>query len=370
MYDDDEDSFDELCAAKRRHVQAARVVSEPRKVEPARSERETDRLGRVFGVAMHKWLPWVEDLPFRTVFVDLARSEAAAIVRFMRTRDIVGGRVVERETANPEDLEVVKVVEERISKALESFPGARGFVKLSTRSPKDSVFDCYSDKTARLVDAELGRIAGPRDDNAEIAAFFIAANRAMCSDNGAQAMELFTQSLRIRQDLDRALKNEEEWDMCVVCREFADLPLQSEFRVFVHEGRLTAISQYFWFCFFPELVEKHNEYLDAMVRCYEEQLSKRVPYESYVVDFAVVGGKVIVIELNPFGDVSGACLFDWKEDADLLHGRLSGRPVLRVRLGPMPNARDRALVPLWDRYIQERPVSDVANTRGKTSGCC
>ncbi len=137
----------------------------------------------------------------------------------------------------------------------------------------------------------------------------------------------------------------------IVCREFVELPLQSEFRGFVFEGRLVAISQYFWFNYFPDLISRHNEYLDRMVEFFESQVRERIPYASYVVDFAVLDDRIYVIELNPFGDVSGACLFSWKHDNLLLHGILTKKCVLRVRMSPMPDIRNRALVPVWDKYL-------------------
>ncbi len=365
MYSE-EDSFEEYCSERRplhaplvtKKVVKARIAVVEPDVEmvamPVVPRAAADRLGQVFEVAMNRWLPHVEELTFKTSFLDLSRDEASALVRFMRTRDIVGGRVVERETPAEADRAAVAALAARITASLASFPGAKGFVKLSTRSPKDSVFDCFSEKTASLVDEKLRKLplGIVVDDNAEIGAFFMAANRAMCSNNGEEAVDLFLKSARIRQDLDRALKPEaEEWDMQIVCREFVELPLQSEFRAFVFEGRLTCISQYFWFCYFPELVKRHQAYLNAMTDFFYSQVRHRVPYDSYVIDLAVVGSKVWVIELNPFGDVSGACLFDWREDADVLHGRLSDRPTLRVRLKPMEGGRDRALVPVWDKYL-------------------
>lgn len=230
---------------------------------------------------------------------------------------------------------------------------------------EDAVFDCWSERTAALVDKQLAK-GGIGDDNSEVAAFFSAANSAMCSESGAEAMDLFLKSARVRQDLERALKKEEAFDLQIVCREFLDLPLQSEFRGFVFEKRLVAISQYFWFNFFPDLVKRHNQYLDRMCDFFESVLKSRVPYESYVVDFAVLDDKIIVIELNPFGDVSGACCFNWTKDKLLLHGKLSDKTVLRVRLTPMSDLRNRALVPVWDKYLlSKRPTEE-----DETSATC
>lgn len=175
-------------------------------------------------------------------------------------------------------------------------------------------------------------------------------------------MDLFLKSARVRQDLERSLKSE-SFDLQIVCREFVELPLHSEFRGFVFEKRLVAVSQYFWFNYFPELVQKHNIYLDRMVDFFEMVVKNRVPYSNYVIDFAVLDDRIYVIELNPFGDVSGACCFNWTKDGLLLHGQLCDKTVLRVRLTPLPDVRNRALVPVWDKYLLSK--REGGKQRGK-----
>lgn len=44
--------------------------------------------------------------------------------------------------------------------------------------------------------------------------------------------------------------------------------------------------------------------------------SDELKLQGYVIDFAVVGDDIYVIELNPFGEGTGAAPFDWHNPED------------------------------------------------------
>ena len=54
--------------------------------------------------------------------------------------------------------------------------------------------------------------------------------------------------------------------------------------------------------------------------------------ESYIIDFIVTSDVVRIVELNPFSETTGACLFDWKKDKKVIeegslpHGTLNLPP--------------------------------------------
>ena len=98
-----------------------------------------------------------------------------------------------------------------------------------------------------------------------------------------------------------------------------------EFRVFVYQKNITAISQQDIYqkndCLqeqkIPEITRKINAYFRDNIRDQIETL------DSYVMDIALIGddaATVYFIELNPFGQDygSGAAAFSWVEDADKL----------------------------------------------------
>ena len=355
--DDDDDSWDAFLALKQPHVECCVGSNDTDLLALKQLHSPLDRHYQVFEVAMDKWLPYVEPFTFSTQTVAFGRNLAFALLADMKRFSIIGGKEVPRalsEALTAEQVDALAVLEKQIDNL------CPGFVKLSTRSPKDSVFDMQNPKTQSLLDGELSKLGSPpHSDNDIVNAFFKSANRAMCVDSGKEALILLRQSARIRQDIERALKDD-HWVLHIVVREWINLKLESEFRGFVNDGRLTAISQYFWFSQFPQLVEKHDAILDSLTSFFETHIRDAIPFDSYVIDFAIDDEKIYIVELNPFGTVSGACLYDWNRDHDLLHGILSAKTTLRVRVEPMENARQRALVPLWDRYITEQLSSETA----------
>lgn len=100
----------------------------------------------------------------------------------------------------------------------------------------------------------------------------------------------------------------------------------------MYDGKLTAISQYNYLCYFPhiikkkELIEKRIKELFEMIqpaivkyvkgRCIVDFYVKK-DLEKYESAKDCVG----IIELNPWELTTGACLFSWKDDEELLTGK-------------------------------------------------
>ncbi len=100
------------------------------------------------------------------------------------------------------------------------------------------------------------------------------------------------------------------------------MPLSAEFRGFVVNGTLTALSQYFAPCFFNEIQGREKEIREKCEGLLS-QIQHLIP-KKVVCDFAVLENTVMVIEINPFNDYTGcgtsACMFDWKSDRAVLDG--------------------------------------------------
>jgi len=62
-----------------------------------------------------------------------------------------------------------------------------------------------------------------------------------------------------------------------------------------------------------------------------------IKQHNYILDLAVLGDDVVIIELNPFDVTTGACMFSWNEDQEILYGRKSDKPVFRVKEKPIEN---------------------------------
>ena len=97
-----------------------------------------------------------------------------------------------------------------------------------------------------------------------------------------------------------------------------------EFRGFVKNGKLNALSQYNHFIYFERLKKQKDELEKRIKTFFEEKVSKVLGKDyddGYIVDFAVCGDnleRILIIELNPFIESTDAALFSWKEEREKL----------------------------------------------------
>lgn len=120
----------------------------------------------------------------------------------------------------------------------------------------------------------------------------------------------------------------------------ADMDPRHEFRVFVHEGRVTAASQYLasshagWDDGAPETTA-HLHGLAAAAQQLCDHLRQRAPRlpGSFTLDVLYRrGGRMRLVEVNSFGAsmAAGSALFHWLHDHDRLHGRFLPEVEVRV----------------------------------------
>jgi hypothetical protein len=205
--------------------------------------------------------------------LDEARSLARANPRFARVRAGDG-------PSGPVD-----GVRDRIAEALKGYPGG-AFVRLGSRSGKDS--HVALTRGLRVVDAET-------------------------------ALRMLTdESRRTAFDLRLALRH--DYAPHVFVRQWIEIAPWAEFRCFMRGRRLVGISQYdcknLGHC--SEIAE------NAMrIRTSVEALFENVRAASHVdnVVFDVFvrprdAFAATLLELNPFGPETDACLFDWGEEFD------------------------------------------------------
>lgn len=97
--------------------------------------------------------------------------------------------------------------------------------------------------------------------------------------------------------------------------------VDKEFRVFVHNRKVTAISQYRWHDFVgwdddsvAHVGEKILEFCNYVI--------SKVPFENCTIDVTWVDDKVDLVEFNCFGTelAAGSCCFHWINDHDILYG--------------------------------------------------
>lgn len=161
-----------------------------------------------------------------------------------------------------------------------------------------------------------------------------------------------------------------------------------EFRGFVNQGRLNALSQYFHMVPHPDLIANKATVQNTILSFFDSvkhkithsafvQTLRSLAWTdtdalsgSYVIDFYIqADGQPIIIELNPFHIGAGPCLFRWKEDRDLF---LNGPFEFRI-VESEPSDAIEAVPPKWTRWIRSQlagPDTEGVHGEENSNGWC
>lgn len=324
---------------------------------------------------LESWYTQFADVTFPSAFVPVSRQEARAILRSYR-RVVLKGHGEEEieqqaaaEQGEEEHQRELGQVEQRLQELagraqqamddMERSCGSGGFfVRMSSRSPKDSALGCQRMKRLlaeqlRASSVALARGHGPQwHQNSEFIAFFRAQIQALRVCHAAEALDLLVQSERVFEDLKLALAQPvASWEQRLAIRAWSRRPsdISGEFRCFVRQRRLTAISQYFHFLCFAELLGRQADIVAAIDSFFTRHVRHRLPFDDCIMDvllpFAVdpASGSLAVpalidpdaiqlIEFNPFNRFTSPCLFSWTRDRRIIVGKAPLQ--LRLRLEP------------------------------------
>lgn len=132
-----------------------------------------------------------------------------------------------------------------------------------------------------------------------------------------------------------------------------------EFRGFVTNGKLNALSQYNHLAFFPKLLELKQTIQEKILDFFNKNISDRLKdkFPQYIIDFALVGSDlstIYIIELNPFLPSTDGALFSWQKERHLLE---NGPFEFRVRENKASGAKSLLSV-AWRDVLQEENVTD------------
>jgi len=192
------------------------------------------------------------------------------------------------------------------------------FVRLSSRSPKDAIYHLptFSDEYKKY----LQQFKDKDDLFSKLHAWYMASTSVLSVTTGLAACELLRKSSRIQGDLKACLESSET--MNLIIRQFVKFPVKNELRGFVYNGVFTALTQYNNLTYFPEqkegkkIVEQRVKDMMKRFIC-----SMANTLTSFIVDIVLdEDGKVWVVEVNPFGELAGSCLFSWSKDREVLKG--------------------------------------------------
>lgn len=263
------------------------------------------------------WYPLVEDMTFKSVFVPLTMTEAKAIQAF---HDVSWRK--SRENLSEDEIDVLRELEQSIDNTIQTTFGNAGcFIRLCGRSPKDgeplhrdAIFERFQREHQRLI-------AEGRPDDIHTKMTAIARTPLLHVRTGAEVMSLLLTSERIYADILDWIRFGEPEQICL--REFSEeISVDYEFRVFVSGGHITAITQYDHYAYYPHL-HPMKHFLQSHILIYWKELHSRIGLDQYIVDIAYlpISKRFICVEFSPFFPCTGASLFNWTQDIDVLTGK-------------------------------------------------
>uniref|UniRef100_A0A673AYF8 Translation initiation factor eIF2 assembly protein n=1 Tax=Sphaeramia orbicularis TaxID=375764 RepID=A0A673AYF8_9TELE len=106
---------------------------------------------------------------------------------------------------------------------------------------------------------------------------------------------------------------------CVICpqlvlRKWSELIPGGEFRCFVKENKLIAISQRDYTQYYQHILKQEEPVCQAIQDFFSQHIQYNFLDEDFVFDvYRDSQGRVWLIDLNPFGEVTDSLLFSWEE---------------------------------------------------------
>lgn len=124
-------------------------------------------------------------------------------------------------------------------------------------------------------------------------------------------MEIF-ESERVIDDILLALDN--DYEPYLFLREYKNIDRKDEFRVFVKDGEVKGISQYFYAEVFDELqdAEYRKQIENGVLELHKKMGAFKL--KDYIFDVWKDGDRFVLLEINPYSSWTDPCLFDWATD--------------------------------------------------------
>jgi hypothetical protein len=311
------------------------------------------------------------DHTFETQFVEVTKEDAQQFIDLYKAHQNQS-----LETGQPSlPGSLLPVLSANLQKTMDAIGDAEYgcFVKTSSRSAKDHAnLAQLKSRFQNALQKVTHKASSAVDENAKLIAMSYASMELLRMYSCEQVLSIFSQSERIWHDMELALapKNPEQemaWEESIAVRKWVNIEPDMEFRCFVYNGRLTAISQYRHLVHFPRLVANQDPLLKAMVAFFDvvrPNLFGSFPEDDYILDLAVelqpgcdgegiLGHepfqneaeptikKIWIVEVNPFYETTDGCMYSWKHDWGIISGTAAAGSVsvdLRLRSAPARGA--------------------------------
>jgi len=313
------------------------------------SQEKIDEYAKsVIDANIEGWIDAIRPFTFLTYFHPLLRKHAELFISVYELK------VTKKQPSLPQSLvDELSALERELDQTINQVRGTKDsvFVKSSCRSPKDTTIH----NSVLLQEYARGLAATKPDeiidDNFRLTLLIKASVEALKTKSASQVLESFTTSERIYQDMKLMIDTNtsssppspNDQIMNFVIREWVDIDPDMEFRGFVVNGKLNALSQYNHVIYFPRLIHMKKTIETSVLNFFYQTVAPNLSrFDRYVVDFALVKtnedvyDQVYVIELNPFLSSTDAALFSWQTELVLLE---NGPFEFRLRESKLPNLK-------------------------------
>ncbi|KAH3758877.1 hypothetical protein Pelo_9316 [Pelomyxa schiedti] len=224
--------------------------------------------------------------------------------------------------------QVLSDLEARIDSVLS--PLHYGFVKLSTRSPKDAVLFDF-ERISSLLELEIQQryqekpftdedsLEEISEDNWII--FFRAVCKAVRVEKACEALSMILSSRRCFHDASWSLFRQIPLHLIISAWEDSILP-EWEFRAFVFHNRLTSCTQYTDTVFIARISSIKEQIRTDIFTFWSSKVKPRLegifPGNTYTIDFAYIpeSRQILIIEINDPPPIANSSLYNWEDPHD------------------------------------------------------
>ena len=320
-------------------------------------EKEETRRHYFFETGVDRWYLSLKDETFLTEFVEITPNEARAIVQYWEKN--FQNRTRDDPDPDPSQMEIPALLQslcDHIGTVITSLPTKKGaFVKLSTRSPKDSHVAFAKAHTSYL--ARCPSLGASASINEKLILLSEVVIESLKVTSGEEAIKLLISSDRVGEDLEYALETGDDGfgqRISIVVREWVEIPLWAEFRGFVWNSNLTSIGQYNHPVTFPILQEQALvTAVKSDIVTFFHKIKDQIALDRYIIDFAWTKDRVYLVEVNPFdGEIvfpASTGLWSWEKDREQM---MKGPLELRIRdTEQSPHILKNVIDPKWREVV-------------------
>ncbi|KAJ5071465.1 cell division cycle protein [Anaeramoeba ignava] len=244
---------------------------------------------QVLEVNIENWIELLEskNLTFPTKFVSISIQEAKSLKECCEQQKKYG-KIEENKLSELNDLK--KKLNQEIKDLLSNskFNQDGIFMKMSSRSAKDAIE--FHPNFPIFYKNQLLDLKKPFKDiseNEKLFALIEASKNCLKVKNADDIIFLVTHSDRIWMDMSIALENIDIFNESFVLRTWFDIDADLEFRGYVFNNNLNALSQYFQYFSSPRLVEQKEEIQKIILNFFENEVKPclSTKFTNYVIDF-------------------------------------------------------------------------------------